>query len=460
MTFTRARFFGFSIWCLLFAFESSPTKAEGLIEGAAAFIRRVITQASGQEEANPAEIAALRREIEQFPITARKLAPAEAAHAWLKLVDRAQSLSPRSIRAGGYFMEGFGAGDSLLKALPPPAAWPELAKAGAQCPAAKDEKATTEVGLRLLTATLTGDRAARSQAIGQLQAIEAQRKKSEDSYFSISTRLDRALVQNTEDPEALVRLIEPQLKLASTSVLELPDLLTLLGPERAERFLRRVLVESPRLLTFSQAEETQSLARRLALELVDKLRAPQWKLACALDGAPLYEALQKRFGDAPADDENEHYSSNDAASARREARMFYFLSLIASNRIDDAMKMAAQRVALSDDAIEAMDRAGYAPALTAFLHKLLAVHPEAPFWENYVQLAAKSDATDEMLALARSVAARADFTGSKANNFRLNFYKALLAADQVEEAVGEMRKLLAMPDREDWEAKVRRRRSV
>ncbi|MEO6971125.1 MAG: hypothetical protein ABI217_09555, partial [Chthoniobacterales bacterium] len=100
-------------------------------------------------------------------------------------------------------------------------------------------------------------------------------------------------------------------------------------------------------------------------------------------------------------------------------------------------------------AIEAMDRAGYAPALTAFLHKLLGAHPEAPFWENYVQLAAKAGATEEMLALARSVAARPDFTGSRAKNFRLNFYKALLAADQVEEGVGEMRKLLALPDRDD-----------
>ncbi|MEO6970954.1 MAG: hypothetical protein ABI217_08670, partial [Chthoniobacterales bacterium] len=132
------------------------------------------------------------------------------------------------------------------------------------------------------------------------------------------------------------------MKLASTSVLELPDLLTLLGPERAEQFLRRALVESPRLLAFSRADETESLARRLALELVDKLKAPQWKLTCALDGAPLYEALQKRFGDASVEGENEHHSSNDAASARREARMFYFLSRIANNRIDDAMKMVTQ----------------------------------------------------------------------------------------------------------------------
>ncbi|MEO6970955.1 MAG: hypothetical protein ABI217_08675 [Chthoniobacterales bacterium] len=58
------------------------------------------------------------------------------------------------------------------------------------------------MGLRLLAATLTGDRAARAQAIGQVQALEAQRKKAKSSYFSVSTTLDGALVQNTEDPEA------------------------------------------------------------------------------------------------------------------------------------------------------------------------------------------------------------------------------------------------------------------
>ncbi|MEO6970956.1 MAG: hypothetical protein ABI217_08680 [Chthoniobacterales bacterium] len=127
--FTQTRFLRLSICCLFLAGDSSAIKAEGLIEGAAALIRHVIEQATSQEPANSAEVAALRRDIEQFPAAVRKLAPAEAAREWLKLVDRAQSLSPRSIRANSYFMEGFGAGDSLLKVLTPPAAWPELAKA-------------------------------------------------------------------------------------------------------------------------------------------------------------------------------------------------------------------------------------------------------------------------------------------------------------------------------------------
>lgn len=451
---------------LIVLFASSAAGAEGLVEGAAAFVRQVLERAQGKESSDPKEITALQREIEQFPTVAQKLPPAETAREWLKLVDRTQSLSPGARTGMRGMFESYGNTDRLLLVLPPPAAWPELARAVKSRPAGEGEKARAETGLRLLSATLTGDRSARIAAIGQLQKIEAQRKESSrGSRFSmLQNQLDRALVQNTEDPEELVRLIEPQLQLTSDSALELPDLLTILGPERAEKFLRRALVESPRLLAFSRAEESARLARQLALELVGKLKAPQWKLACALEAAPLYEALRKRFGDAPAE-RNDMYSYSDQVSALREARTYYFLSLIASERVDDAIKMATlvdnppsgryspprANIGLSDEAIEAMERAGYGRALTAFLHKLLDAHPELRFWENYVQLAAKAGETEQMLALARTVAARPDFTGKKATDFRLNYYKALLAADQVEEGVGEMRKLLASSGSEDDE---------
>ena len=48
--------------------------------------------------------------------------------------------------------------DDLLAALPPPAAWGELAKAIAARPAPKTDGDLGEAGLRLQGATLTGDK--------------------------------------------------------------------------------------------------------------------------------------------------------------------------------------------------------------------------------------------------------------------------------------------------------------
>jgi len=65
--------------------------------------------------------------------------------------------------------------------------------------------------------------------------------------------------------------------------------------QRASAFFRRVFTNSTFELSISQGEETRKLARGLALEMVADLKAPQWQLACSLDGGTLFEALEKRF---------------------------------------------------------------------------------------------------------------------------------------------------------------------
>ena len=77
---------------------------------------------------SPSESARLRADLTNFTTRAVSLAPAIAAREWLELCDRFARLpGPRRLDAGR--------GDEaplqvpeLLMALPPPAAWDELAK--------------------------------------------------------------------------------------------------------------------------------------------------------------------------------------------------------------------------------------------------------------------------------------------------------------------------------------------
>ena len=82
-----------------------------------------------------------------------------------------------------------------------------------------------------------------------------------------------------------------------------------------------------------------------------------------------------------------------------------------------------------------------------------------PFWDDYIALSAKVDETDKMLGLMRKSAERQDLDAKRRDSIRENLYKALLAADQVDEGVAEIQKILAEPKRphldSDFETKSR-----
>ena len=81
-----------------------------------------------------------------------------------------------------------------------------------------------------------------------------------------------------------------------------------------------------------------------------------------------------------------------------------------------------------------------------FFRELLRQNPDLPFWDEYIQLAAKVGETDKMLELARAAAGREDLSNKRRNLIRQNLYKALLAADQVDEGIKEIRQTLGNKD--------------
>ena len=65
--------------------------------------------------------------------------------------------------------------------------------------------------------------------------------------------------------------------------LEVPDLVTLAGKERAEALLRLALSLTNVEIEIGVGEETKHLARQVALKRIDTLQTPQWELCYSLD---------------------------------------------------------------------------------------------------------------------------------------------------------------------------------
>lgn len=411
---------------------------------------------------------ALRAALEEFRTAGPQLPPAVAAQRWLAFSDGLPGVV-RSTSDRRRFAEDFPSGAvsdaDLLDFLPPPAAWPELAKAIAARLPTKDSSPLRELGLRLLAAELTGDRAARRRALAEIPGLAEKLPAASASQLrQASQQLESVLLDETVDPEALLKSLEAQLSQLpaggeSRSVsLRVPALVSLVGAPRAESFLRRALREPGVRLEFADDAATGRLARTLAVEMVNELKAPPWRLAFSLEAVELYEALDRRFRQpkAAAPDPSEvsalpNFRVPDdlgGDSDQRQARTYYWLGLIRSGRLAEATVLA-RKLANSEasysfrEGLQAMERAGYAPVLDDFFHALLSQDPNLPFWDEYVGLAARAGRTGRLLQLVKSAAARDDLRPLRRSEIRQNLYRALLAADAVEEGAAELRRLLA-----------------
>jgi tetratricopeptide (TPR) repeat protein len=102
-----------------------------------------------------------------------------------------------------------------------------------------------------------------------------------------------------------------------------------------------------------------------------------------------------------------------------------------------------------EGAFKVMRQAGFAAAMDNFFHELLAQDPTLPFWEQYVQVAADAGTTERMLTTVRQAVAHEDLGEGAKAALHLILFKALLAADNPDEAVKELRGLMAMETSSD-----------
>lgn len=224
---------------------------------------------------------------------------------------------------------------------------------------------------------------------------------------------------------------------------DVPDLVTILGEEKAAELLKRALL-LPVVLNIQTGVETQTLARKLALQYVDQLKTAQWELTESLQGVALFEALQKRFP--------EKTDETDRDFRRNSAQIYYLFGMIAQGRSADALAWMGKIYPSMNKDPEAgyhwyvpasllgqMQEGGYGEQVWNFMAKLLDRYPEVPFWDNFIDLSTRLEKNDAMLELVERTAKRPGLSEKTRWKMQKNLADAYLASDRIEDGVAILR---------------------
>jgi tetratricopeptide (TPR) repeat protein len=464
--------------------------AEIPLQGAEALIGKIRTELTASTPAaQPAEdtaIAAYRTDRDTFLKTAPTLPAAEAAAAWLALADRFWKLPAppsKSNPFGSSFSYYSSSSDSinplsfpgLIAALPPPESWPLIQEKLDQAGSDPLPEAQARIAvLRAAFAFLNRDPARLKAALDFLGKQSASLERYERDQFRDKIRESEEWIARLKggSEDAAVRF-EKKLKKAGSDSgsdisVDMPDLVTLAGPEKADSLIHKALAMAGLRLEVT-GKATFLLAQKTALAELKKLPSPQWTLVDpSPQGLALFEGLSRKFGqpksqeesadtdkepgpETPApDQEGRGWNGYGFRNDFEHARTAYLFGLLLHNRSEDALKQALslKEEDISEYAFESAwkqhEAAPPAAVLAVFLGKWLEVKPDLPLWDAYVQLAAVAGHTNEAIQLLDKTAARRDL--SVPQQFEVAFGKSsmFLALDRTEEAVVLWRALSAV----------------
>jgi len=367
-----------------------------------------------------ADILAYRREV-------ASLDPQTAAARWFELYDRAAQLDQDDYDTLDYAVYGPVGTRSMLASLPPPEAWPAFRTLATQ---------KKILPVRYVAEILSADIAAARASLSEIE-------NDQNRAFVASARASLAKLYGTADERVAEFTAALETNFAG-GALPVPDLVAIVGETRAAELLSKA-VTGPSRLNFEGGEATRALARRLALENINRMQVPQWALAQGMQGAALFEAIDRRF-------KSTAFAANEwnREWARREALTYYFLASVRDGRQAQA---EAALVKLDDegsieiprDAVDALQRANLNEPLFRFLDAQLSRRPEIAAWDLYIAQAAFTGHSADALALIQRQFARKNLTDADRIDFQIRYADALLAADKVAEATAEFRELLAKP---------------
>lgn len=421
--------------------------------------RTILKEIKKREPANtPATSPAsqLMAEIRRFRSMSDESDP-DAAAAWLALLDRAlkTGLPQQSPEAASFDpdLRRPVSVQSVVAALPGPSAWPALREQALQR-AARSAGDYRQRGLALLAAVLLGDRAA---ADADLKAIDAAiTSLSPEERTAAQMRvaaIRRTLTSLYGDPESMARaFLESVVRAASGSGLEsgedfgVPDLVTLVGDSEATKILTTALAQ-PISLHVESGDATRALARRIALEHIDSLKAPQWALVDSIDAAPLYEALSRRFGTTASAQDAKDTPGFFSDEGKANADTYYLLFLIVNGKLPAAQNLlesiaAGRSLEIPEVAIAALQKAQQNEALYVFLGSVLSKHPEVQAWDVYIEQAAYTGHGREALATLDTVLKRTGIPSYLRADLQRRRADALLALDDVPAALQAFDNLL------------------
>lgn len=425
------------------------------------------------------------------------LTPEEAAHHWLSLYDAMDTpAEKRRPRFSVWSHEQDSNFAKLMEALPGPASWPALSHAINERPGKTDDAAARETALLILAAALSADYDTARELVDLLTAqVYSLPKRQGDQLGRSVDELIRAINVVTADPGRLLSELSATIRQQEANprdrILDIPDLVTLVGADEAEPVIRRALRLPLAMVRVPLGNDTLHLTRQLALEMIDELKYPQWTLVSSLDAIPLYEALRTRFEGEPVKAEPSHdtldtshiisidsdfdgdVDISDYVPAglghdiiltanlereRRRAELFYIFSLIAEDRTAEAANAATilgekqpESGSLPQAALRQLERAGYLQEVYEFIRAMLQTNPDLHYWTDLVALGAKANRPDETRDFILKTIGQEDLSESTRQRLLVVAYQAQLAADEVDDAVVRMRELLA------WSADVERK---
>lgn len=425
--------------------------------------RELVEQLSQKPAAPSSQPAAgsIEADAAAFGTASGALAPAQAAAQWLELFDRAAK-APPNLAARRFDRNAQTPQSAVMDVLPGPAVWPELRSQAKQRLDAAGEADKFRLRITyLLTLVLNSDSEAISTEI-KLLADGATKDRARPQNIYLAQQLVTALGSMDPNPARAIERFESSLRAAEKGDLQgmlgqqVPDLVTIAGEEKAAELLKRLLLlPQMQYLNFAEGQKTLELARKVALQNVDQLKQGPWMLTqdIGLDAVALYEALDKKFA-APAATTQ---SAEEALMANRSyddynrtrARGYYILGLIANDRTDDAAALIAKSSSPSDyqmispQVLGRLSNLGKSEQVWKFLHARLTADPSLPVWPLYIRLAASTGNNAEMIKLARAASEKPDLSPAVRARVDSNLYRALLAADEVDEGIAVARRIMA-----------------
>jgi tetratricopeptide (TPR) repeat protein len=422
--------------------------------------RSVLQQIEGTsaEVAGKSGPAQLLADIQQFREQYRQLAPRVAAERWFEHLDRVRALpgsnplDPNSFDAE--VMQAVGL-RSVLASIPSPDAWPEMHAIAVERMKKAKQPDVDLLSIQFLTEALNNDAAALTTSLGRTEAALTQLAPSERKHKTsllLGARLNVASTYGSQADvmaayEALLDAVDSG---NSDGFLAMPDVVGMLGKERATLLLRRA-VTSPATVVVNSGVETRQLARQIALDNIAAMRIPQWQLVDAVEAAPLYEAINEKFGKHADSEAMEDYTSGPASD---EANVYYLLSSIIQKQQQKA-EAALARIARKEGylhippfAVKALREAGQSEALVEFLQAALSKQPELQAWDVYIEQSSYVGRSQQALELIRQLQKRSDVPAHLRKELERREVDALLANNRIDEAIASLRRRIATPPSE------------
>jgi tetratricopeptide (TPR) repeat protein len=246
-----------------------------------------------------------------------------------------------------------------------------------------------------------------------------------------TTELHNFLLAQSSDPIRIEaglrnRLIPDPSGFPSYSRIEVPDLITLLGPDKARSLLRDLLV-SRSVLEFKSGQATRDLAREIALNEINRLQKAPWSLACHFDAGDLFLALDKKFSEK----DDYHY---------QEAKLYHLYRLVIRGETDEAVRLTLDDQTRKPNVpeyyhsqiMDELERQGHAGEVYQFQRQLLDRMDPFPYWESFARLSARLGKQQELMELARKYA---DKPGSKGGFDSLKvLFDCSLAVNNIDQA--------------------------